>query len=81
MQKAKPAYIVLCAGNEDYFGEGLDWISQCKTALPNARILIAGKPEGWEKLQELGVAHFLFAGMNVNDFAFQILQELVLKEA
>lgn len=76
-----PDYIVLCAANEDYSDSRWPMIERIKSQSPNTRIIIAGKPEGWEQLATRGASHFIAAGMDVPAFGGILLNEIQNKRA
>jgi len=72
--KEIPNLIVLCSSDEEYFSMGMGVISILKAQYPDAILILAGKPAGWENL---GLEHNLFAGMNVLSFLKQLQTEIL----
>jgi methylmalonyl-CoA mutase len=71
----RPEVLVLCAADADYLSEaGLAMLTTLRQSLPQTRLLLAGKPEGWETL---GVDHAIFAGMDAVAFLDQLLSEMI----
>lgn len=68
--------IVLCSSDEEYGAEGLEWLNKLRQKNSGARFVIAGSPPDKEKLGEAGVNYFISAGMNVVDFAEELLSDL-----
>ncbi|MFK7921547.1 MAG: methylmalonyl-CoA mutase family protein, partial [Bacteroidia bacterium] len=64
-----PDFVAFCAADQDYFENGDALIAKVRKQLPQAKILIAGKPEGIEKLQ---ADHYLYAGMPILAFLEEI---------
>lgn len=72
-----PNIIVLCSSDEEYFSMGMGIISILKAQYPNSVLVLAGKPENWENL---GIAHNIFAGMNVLAFLKELQGEVIRLE-
>lgn len=70
----KPAVVVLCGGDPDYFEAGKTVIARLREALPGAQLLLAGKPEGW---QDLGVDEAIFAGQDAVAFLAQLTSKVL----
>ncbi len=62
-------FVAFCAADQDYFEKGDTLVAQVRQQLPKAKILIAGKPEGIEKLN---ADHYPYAGMPVLAFLEEI---------
>ncbi len=71
-----PAVVVLCGADGDYLEKGGEWLFEIKKVLPDAVLLLAGKPEGWEKLKENGISEPIFAGMDRVNFLERLLETL-----
>ncbi len=71
-----PAVVVLCGADGDYFEKGGEWLLEIQKVLPDAILLLAGKPEGWEKLKENGISEPIFAGMDRVNFLERLLDTL-----
>lgn len=72
--ESQPEVVVLCAGDSDYFEQAPDMLSKLRTALPNARIILAGQPEGWA---DLDVDQSIAARMNALGFLEELSQTLI----
>jgi len=82
LQAAPPMAIVLCSTDEEYGNEsGTDILAQCAAHFPKAQLILAGRPEGWETMQNEGnIHHVIYAGMDLVDFLSQIHLTLGIKE-
>ncbi len=75
-KELQPSVVVLCGGDADYLATGAEWLNAIRGARPQAILLLAGKPEGWEKLKENGISEPLFAGMDRVAFLQKLLEKL-----
>jgi hypothetical protein len=71
-----PDYLVMCAGNEDYDPSRWPWMANIRSQFPYTKVIVAGKPDNWEDLEEDGVAHFISAGMDIVEFGEALMEEL-----
>ncbi len=62
---ANPELVVLCSADSHYAESAPALIAELQSQFPTSRVLLAGKPEGWELL---GVHGCLFAGMDAYEF-------------
>jgi methylmalonyl-CoA mutase len=60
----KPDLVVLCASDVDYKESVPLILETIKPKLPNTRIVLAGRPEGWEQWTHLGLQGIIFLGMD-----------------
>lgn len=56
-----PDFVVLCSADSAYFEQGPALSAGLRALLPQARLILAGKPEGWERS---GADETLYAGMD-----------------
>ncbi len=75
-QTLKPSVVVLCGADADYLDRGGEWLNAVHAALPHAILILAGKPEGWEKLKENGIAEPIFAGMDRIAFLQRLFEQV-----
>ncbi len=73
-QHHQPDVVVICSSDAEYFGTGKELLATLRASLPNATVIIAGKPEGWETL---GADGCIFAGMNAYEFLLQLTTKWV----
>ncbi|MFM2375419.1 MAG: Methylmalonyl-COA mutase [Bacteroidota bacterium] len=73
-----PSVVVFCGSDADYRDSGPAWLDAMVAALPAARYILAGQPEGWEVLQGHGIAEAIYAGMDRTAFLENLLQALEL---
>ncbi|RMG58764.1 MAG: hypothetical protein D6722_23205 [Bacteroidetes bacterium] len=71
---AKPEAVVLCSADPAYFEQGPELISRLRAALPDIRIILAGKPEGAESLP---VDDLIYAGLDAQAYLASLLQSVV----
>ena len=64
-EAASPELVVLCSADAQYAEAAPALVAEFKQRFPASRLLLAGKPEGWELL---GVHACLFAGMDAYGF-------------
>jgi methylmalonyl-CoA mutase len=75
-KKLKPRIIVLCGADTDYFQQGPEWLDALQAASPDALMILAGKPEGWETLKKNGLTEIVYAGINRIGFLGRIIKTL-----
>lgn len=79
-QSLQPSIVVLCGADGDYLERGGEWLNAIRLALPNAILILAGKPEGWEKLKENGITEPIFAGMDRVAFLERLLEQVQMRK-
>lgn len=67
-----PQVVVLCSDDATALAKGKELAASIRQQLPEARIVLAGKPEGWE---ELGVDHVVYSGMDRVAFLRSLQEE------
>jgi methylmalonyl-CoA mutase len=72
----QPSVIVLCGADADYLDQGSAWLQAIHAALPQAILVLAGKPAGWEALQAHGITEPVFAGMDRVAFLERLFEQL-----
>lgn len=77
LKEIGPAVVVFCASNEAYFdAAGKQFMQDVRAAAPEAHLVLAGRPEGWEALQEGGhIDSAIHAGMDMVAY----LQDMQIK--
>jgi methylmalonyl-CoA mutase len=58
---AAPDFVVLCSADPAYFDQGPALSARLRARLPHARLILAGKPEGWE---QSGADEPIYTGMD-----------------
>ncbi|MEL6845126.1 MAG: hypothetical protein AAFP02_18115, partial [Bacteroidota bacterium] len=71
---AASQFVVLCAADDDYFAQGIDLISQVRRQVPDAKVMIAGKPAG---IESLSADYYLHARMSVLAFLEEVSQPYI----
>jgi methylmalonyl-CoA mutase len=77
-QELAPSVVVLCGGDADYFAQGPVWLPAIRAVLPEATLLLAGRPEGWEQLKAHGIGDAIYAGMDRVAFLTRLLDTVTL---
>ncbi|GAB4420869.1 MAG: methylmalonyl-CoA mutase family protein [Bacteroidia bacterium] len=67
---ARPEALVLCSADGDYAATGAALVARLRTLLPDTRLILAGKPEGYE---QLGTDMAIAAGMDAVAFLSDLL--------
>jgi methylmalonyl-CoA mutase len=76
----KPNIVVLCSADAQYFSDAPVLLQQLKSALPDCRVVLAGKPEGWESLRGNGLDACIFMGMDRLAWLNEVVMEMKLKK-
>jgi methylmalonyl-CoA mutase len=72
----KPAVIVFCADDGSYPEHVPSLLTQCKAALPETLLVLAGKPEGSEAWMQQGLHSRIHAGMEVPSYLVNVQRKL-----
>ena len=68
-----PEVIFFCSTDEGYFERGPGLLEVFCKQLPFARLVLAGRPQGWESLKEYGLDGCVYAGMDRLVFLEELL--------
>lgn len=84
MEEQSPAIVVFCSGDADYFSDsGAEFFSAVRNNYTKAHLVLAGRPENWQVLQENGLVHSaIFSGMDMVKYLKRMQVEMgIQKEA
>lgn len=73
---AKPELIVFCSDDASYPDQVPALIAQCKAALPDTLLVLAGSPEGSEAWLALGLHSRIHAGMDITSYLVHLQRKL-----
>lgn len=79
LAEENPSVVVLCSADEQYLSEGGEMLKSIGNQLPNAKLYLAGKPNGWEALKDEGLHGVIHVGMDNFSFlkALQVETEMI----
>lgn len=73
MVATQPGIVVFCSDNDSWPTAPIE---QIRTALPDAQLILAGKPEDPEVYTKRGMDHIIYAGMDAPSFLNEVLDQL-----
>ena len=78
----QPAVVVLCSDNAAYFEQGPEMLALIRNKLPEAKLILAGRPPDWEGLKAHGLDDCIFMGMDMKSWLYALVEPLITgKEA